>query len=67
MRPTEFIWISIDDWYRMSWFSGEHSAIVDLTDDVKMKIYFHQLLMTQLMNKMLFNPNEIANAFNDFL
>ena len=66
MRPTEFVWLLIDDWYRMSWFTGEQSAIEDLTDDVEMKIYFHQFLMTQIMNKMLFNPNEIANAFNDF-
>ena len=46
MRPTEFVWISIDDQYRMSWLSGEQSAIQDLTDDVEMKLYFHQLLMT---------------------
>ena len=23
MRPTEFVWISIDDRYRMGWFTGE--------------------------------------------
>ena len=42
------------------------SAIQDLTDDVEMKTYFLQHLMTQIINIMLFNPNEIANAFNDF-
>ena len=60
MRPTEFVWISKDGRYRMSWFAGEQvthgvkSAIENLTDDVEMKILFHQLLMTQKMNNMLF-------------